>query len=139
MPGVQIPSDWDGEAWSCVRVQWPDSPQYRALLRGALSQLMRGRYWDGQTGSVIGAQNVGKAVWAANAGLSPCAGDGNGGDAVQIFNLLAEWRYVVPHNTSPYPLQTQGMQVWTSNSVSIPGLPGEWELTYLDPDAGWSP
>lgn len=63
---VIIPSDWDGETWTCVQIQWPYSVEWLAVLNGLLSQAMRGRLWDEKTGSVVDVQEIGKEIWARN-------------------------------------------------------------------------
>jgi len=72
---VPIPQDWDGQTWRCVRIEWPDSLEYRAILGGLLSYLMRGRYWDEQTGSVQDAQGIGWQIWDRNEPLIDCEGN----------------------------------------------------------------
>ena len=57
-----IPSDWDGVSWRCIQIQWPDSDQWLAVFRGVISDLARGRVWDRASGSIIGAQSVGRAI-----------------------------------------------------------------------------
>jgi hypothetical protein len=70
---VPIPDDWDGKNWQCYRVEWPASNQFRALLEGFLSYLMRGRYWDERTGSVSAAQAIGWQVFSRNVPLTKCS------------------------------------------------------------------
>lgn len=59
---ISIPDDWNGEDWSCYKVYWPDSQQWKALLMGLLTSPMAGRFWDQDTGSVRDAQSVGFAI-----------------------------------------------------------------------------
>lgn len=66
MPGAKIPQDWDGETWVCWSVEWPDSRDWFALLRGFLTTPKMGRYWDGETGSVVDAQVVGVEIMDRN-------------------------------------------------------------------------
>jgi len=84
---IPIPDDWGGQSWRCVSIEWPDSPQYMAILMGFLSQLTRGRYWDEQSGTITDAQAVGWRIWDRNVPLRDCDGDiigdngaGAGGD-----------------------------------------------------------
>ena len=48
-----IPADWDGESFCHYSVCWPDSPLFRIILRGLLTEPTRGYFWDERTGSVI--------------------------------------------------------------------------------------
>lgn len=52
-----IPDDWTGD-YCRYAVCWPKSPQWEAILRGCLNLPSRGRFWDEDTGNIIGAQNV---------------------------------------------------------------------------------
>lgn len=49
-----IPDDWDGESFCRFAICWPDSPVWRALLRGLVTEPARGFFWDEKTGSIIG-------------------------------------------------------------------------------------
>lgn len=60
---VPIPNDWDGESWQCIRVQFPDSIMWTAILTGLLSYLTRGRFWDEKTGSIIDTQAIGWEIF----------------------------------------------------------------------------
>lgn len=70
-----IPDDWDGENWFGLCVQWPDSEKWRHVLRGLLSHLKRGRAWDGKTGSVLDAIDIGYEIFDRSFPFVPC-GDG---------------------------------------------------------------
>lgn len=48
---ITIPQDWDGEDWACVQIEWPNSPQWFAVLAGLISQVNRGWSWQ-ETGGV---------------------------------------------------------------------------------------
>lgn len=52
-----IPNDWMGE-YCCYTVQWPNSPQWLAVLRGVLALPATGRFWDEHTGVITEAQAV---------------------------------------------------------------------------------
>lgn len=69
---VTIPDDWNGEDWHCIKIEWPDSPGYDALLRGFLSQFTRGRFWKETTGSIKDAQEIGWAIFDENWPFRPC-------------------------------------------------------------------
>lgn len=130
MRPVPIPSaDISDEPIYCLA----GNAEWLHRLVGALHVLEQPDAWIGTDSERFGAiQNVKELL----ARIGPCAA---GGDAMQIFNFLAEWRYIVPHDTAPYSMPSRSLQVWTSNSYKPPALPGDWSLTYLDPDAGWSP
>lgn len=66
MPQYPIPNDWDGETWGCVLIEWPDSEQWLGMLRGLVTSPVRGRFWDGATGSIIDAQNIGLDILGRN-------------------------------------------------------------------------
>ena len=74
MPKFPIPDDWNGQAWRCVQVEWPDSPQFRAVLLGFLTYLTRGRAWNEGTGTITDAQLVGREIYARNYPFNPCDG-----------------------------------------------------------------
>jgi len=74
MPQIPIPQDWDGVSWRCIQVEWPDSVQYQAILHGLLSYLMRGRLYDGTSGSILDALAVGDEIWSRNTPLTSCTG-----------------------------------------------------------------
>lgn len=61
-----IPNDWNGEDWCCWAVEWPNSVQWNAILRGFITTPMRGRFWDGRTGSITGAQLIGNEIYLRN-------------------------------------------------------------------------
>jgi len=70
-----IPEDWNGQDWRCLQVEWPDSPQYRAVLLGLLSYLTRGAAWAEVPGAIPAAQEVGWEIYHKNYPFNPCAGD----------------------------------------------------------------
>lgn len=80
MVKLVIPDDWDGETWQCVAVQWPSSPRWLSILRGLLTQPMRGRLWDEKTGTITEAQAVGWQIFLENVPLTDCE-TGEAGDA----------------------------------------------------------
>lgn len=93
MPQLPIPHDWDGESWRCIRVEWPDSISYNALLMGFLSYLTRGRAYDGETGSVKDAQAVGWDIYQRNWDLLPCEG-GSNPNVPDPGELPCDWGYL---------------------------------------------
>lgn len=72
---LPIPQDWDGESWICVQIQWPDSIYWLALLNNALSEYMKGRQWNEQTGVIVDTQATGREIWERNQALTPCDGE----------------------------------------------------------------
>lgn len=72
---LPIPSDWDGETWSCFQIQWPASQSYWALLRGFLSYGTRGRVWDANTGNIKAEQEKWWQIFDANVPFVDCNGD----------------------------------------------------------------
>jgi len=70
--GWTIPDDWDGESWACVELQWPDSDQWRGLLRDLMYSLTRGRSWSKDTGTITAVQPVGWEVFNRNWPLIEC-------------------------------------------------------------------
>jgi len=52
-----IPQDWTGD-YCCYNVQWPNSPEWLAVLRGVLTMPAQGRFWDRNTGVIKEAQLV---------------------------------------------------------------------------------
>jgi len=69
-----IPNDWDNETWTCVQIEWPDSPIWIALLNGWLSQFKRGWSWDETTGDLLEVINIGWLIWLKNQALTACNG-----------------------------------------------------------------
>ena len=49
---LPIPDDWSGE-FCRYAVCWPNSPKWKAILRGLVSQAARGWSWDEKTGDLI--------------------------------------------------------------------------------------
>lgn len=60
-----IPDDWEGE-YCKFAVCWPKSAQWLAVLRGVLTIPARGRFWDGNTGSILEAQSVIRETFDTN-------------------------------------------------------------------------
>ena len=66
MPRYPIPTDWDGNDWACVIIEWPNSPQFLGILRGLITTPLRGWFWDEKTGSIIDAQIIGREIEERN-------------------------------------------------------------------------
>lgn len=73
--GLNIPADWDGESWTCIQVQFPQSDEWLAILNGVLSQFERGWTWNRNSGSIKEAQAVGAEIWLRNEALISCEGE----------------------------------------------------------------
>ena len=66
MGGYLIPADWDGESFCCYVIEWPLSQQWEAILFGLITGPLRGRFWDGSSGSITDAQAVGQEIYSLN-------------------------------------------------------------------------
>lgn len=66
MPQYPIPNDWNGTDWECVIIEWPYSEQWFGMLRGLITSALRGRFWDGSTGSITDAQEIGREIEERN-------------------------------------------------------------------------
>lgn len=71
---LSIPDDWDGENWLCVNVQWPNSPQWRAILVGLLTYPGLGRLWDIETGTITDATAIGREIFDRSFPFTLCDG-----------------------------------------------------------------
>lgn len=88
---LPIPDDWTNADWLCVQVQWPNSPQWIALLQGFLTYATRGRVWDETTGSIQDVQAIGREIHDRNIPLVDCTGDQvNGNGAGDIAGFAGE-------------------------------------------------
>jgi hypothetical protein len=71
-----IPDDWElSEDWTDYCIHWPDSWQWRLLLKSLLYTLTRGRSWDRDSGTITDAQAIGWAIFEANHLLLDLCGD----------------------------------------------------------------
>lgn len=52
MPGAIIPDDWDEETYQCLKIQWPASVLWQAILFGQISEPQVDTYWDASSGDV---------------------------------------------------------------------------------------
>jgi len=62
---VPIPQDWLGE-YCCFSVEWPDSPEWKAILVGQLTAPARGRFYDEKTGNIRLTQDIIRATYDNN-------------------------------------------------------------------------
>jgi len=88
---MPIPNDWDGESQFCVCIAWPDSAQWYGVLQGVLTSMTRGRFWDGETGNIKDAQQIGWDIWEANKGMEPCGGTGECETCIIIDEFGVQW------------------------------------------------
>lgn len=117
MMRIPIPDDWDGQNWRCVRVEWPDSPQWLALLRGLLSTPARGRWWDERSGIVTDAQATGREIYRRNWNFDPCdaqegppesdAGEGIDGS---VYGAVCAW--LERENVGILDIEIRGNELW---------------------------
>lgn len=70
---IPIPDDWNGEDWTCVRIEWPNSPIWIALLTGFLSLPSYGYYWDERSGIIRDVQAIGRELFDRNFPYNDCA------------------------------------------------------------------
>lgn len=54
---LPIPDDWEGE-YCRYAVCWPNSPKWKAVLRGLITQAARGWSWDERTGNIKATQAI---------------------------------------------------------------------------------
>lgn len=52
MPGAIIPDDWDETSYQCIKVFWPNSPKWKSLLLGQLTEPENSPFWDETSGDV---------------------------------------------------------------------------------------
>ena len=71
---VPIPSDWDGQSWDNICLQWPSSPEWFGILLGFITQASRGRFWNERTGTITDAQAIGREIFERAGGLTCMAG-----------------------------------------------------------------
>jgi hypothetical protein len=84
MQKLPIPDDWQEEnGYILVLACVPDSTLWRALVRGQIHNLTRGRSWDESTGTIKDAQAIG---WTIYDSLMTCKLD----DIVLAFGTLNE-------------------------------------------------
>lgn len=72
---LPIPDDWDGQSWVCVRVYWPKSTLWLAILNGLVYNPTMGRFWDARNGVITDAQSVGREIWDRSFPFVTCSGE----------------------------------------------------------------
>lgn len=154
--GWHIPGDWDAEAWRCIQIQWPDSPDYLRLLMGLLYTLTRGRAYDRSSGTITEAQAVGWQIFDRNFPFSDCAEAENGDAPQQVVNYLVGGGIVVMEDNMgqvvtnvTYDAETGELVVWfghcCSERIQLAGVLTEeeeitdpWEDVEEDPPSDCS-
>ena len=71
---LPIPNDWNGTEWDCVEIHIPRSDMWYALLAGAIGLFAQGRFWNEDTGSIAGVQEIGREVVARSMPFVACCG-----------------------------------------------------------------
>lgn len=86
---LPIPSD-DAGNLECLRIMWPASQEWRAVLTGLIYSLTRGRSWDARTGVVKDAQSAAWELFNANFPWLDCANssENEGGGASQCGGAI---------------------------------------------------
>lgn len=70
---VPIPNDWNGEDYQCVKIYWPNSPQFWGILNGLLTIMTRGRYWEENTGNIAAMQKTAWDIFDLNYPFVSCS------------------------------------------------------------------
>lgn len=84
---VPIPDDWSGE-WECFNIEWPNSPNWLAILLGLLTTIGQGRYWDEKTGTIKDAQAIANEMFERNYPFRFCDGSGGGDVNIELLEML---------------------------------------------------
>lgn len=70
---IPVPQDWDGESWTCFEIQWPDSPEWLAILTGLITSVQRGPFWRARNKiEVEAAKLLGRTVVDRNLPFVDC-------------------------------------------------------------------
>lgn len=113
-----IPSDWDGQTWLSLCVQWPNSLYWRGILRGLLSLPSRGRFWDGSTGSIASAQSIGRTIRDSNFDFPTCGFPVIGGEV----KTEKHWVWYSDYNAPARNLSAGGnIRRWTADPLYSDG------------------
>ena len=125
---LPIPDDWSGE-FCRYAVCWPNSPKWKAILRGIISQAARGWSWDEKTGDLILTLGAMRSVLPQNLDLREvimACGDDN-------LNRIADALFAIARNqccgeTAPGNGGIQG-SVPDGNGGTVPIYGGEPPMT----------
>jgi len=60
--GMPVPID-NGDGLLCLRVFVPNSTEWVIMAKSAIYAMSRGRYWNGETGSIMDAQLIAQAMY----------------------------------------------------------------------------
>ena len=71
MTGAIVPDDWDGSSYQCLKVIWPSSEQWTAILLGQITEPAKTAYWMG-----LETEKEEAAKATENAYLQTIANDG---------------------------------------------------------------
>ena len=115
MSGAIIPDDWDEVSWAGYVINIPDSAQWAALVRGALSGFQFDYFWDKDTGDVDGAVSAGNQLQAQS---------------------TLDNRFPIPYQeivVMAVPVGT--VLVWPGPLSTIPDTYRDCDGDYLDPTA----
>lgn len=63
MSGLIIPDDWGGAEFCQMELLIPNSPKWRAAIKGALLNLAIAKLWDGETGDIDNAALIGEDIF----------------------------------------------------------------------------
>jgi len=86
---LPVPSDWDGTTWCRWAICWPDSEQWRGILRGLITLPMRGWTWDERTGDFSTATAAGREIFTLNLPLNGVLMACNDTELADSFNNIA--------------------------------------------------
>lgn len=79
---IPVPSDWDGETFKCVEVQWPDSAEWFAILSGLITSMARGYTWRVFSKAENDAiKAIGRDIVYRNLPYRDCCTNGDNGDS----------------------------------------------------------
>lgn len=139
---VPVPDDFEvGQELTCFEVQWPDTPQWVALLHGFVSAIGHGRFWDEKTGVIKDAQSIARQIYDATIPLVLCCdsggpddGDDDTGTAGTTGGIIESFGAILMANCSiPY-----GALRWNDGILEYRYC-GEWYPVIGDGPIGASP
>lgn len=71
---ANIPDDWNGEDWTSICVQWPNSADWMSILSGLIASPSNGRNWTRSSGNIKDVQVIGNEIWARFIASEGCEG-----------------------------------------------------------------
>jgi len=87
---IPVPSDWDNQTWACFEIQWPDSPEWIAILAGLITSVQRGPFWrarnkiEVEQAKLLGRNVVSRNLPFVNCRTCPDENGSTGGPSVAI-------------------------------------------------------